>query len=145
MTESSTPKATPTVCFNPEEAKNIGLRGITVADSAICKVDGEQGILLYRGYDIETLATNATYEEVVHLLLRDKLPTPAELTDFRQQLAEISFLPTTIIKVLESVDPASDTMAVLQGLLAADDAGRYCGPEGCVWTGIEERSEESDI
>ncbi len=124
MSDSTNSNPTPTVCFNLEEAKNIGLRGITVADSAICKVDGEQGVLLYRGYDIETLAVNATYEEVAHLLLCDKLPTPAELAGFRRELAANSFLPPTIIKVLEAIDPETEAMVVLQGvapLLAVDD------------------------
>ena len=126
MTDSSMSKGTTGICFNPDEAKNIGLRGITVADSAICKVDGEQGTLLYRGYDIETLAVNATYEEVAHLLLCDKLPTPIELADFNRQLAENSSLPPTIIKELEVLDPATDAMVVLQALtplLSVDDPG----------------------
>ena len=125
MSDSPKQNPTPTVCFNPEEAKNIGLRGITVADSAICKVDGEHGVLLYRGYDIETLAVNATYEEVAHLLLCDKLPTPTELASFRKELASSSFLPSTIIKVLKNIDPGTDAMVVLQGvapLLSVDDA-----------------------
>lgn len=127
MAASTISKGTTGICFNPDEAKNIGLRGITVADSAICKVDGEQGVLLYRGYDIETLATHSTYEEVAHLLLCDNLPTPSELADFRQQLARYSFLPPTILQVLTALDPETEAMAVLQGLaplLAVDDPER---------------------
>ena len=64
---------------NGTVTKNVGLRGIIVADSAISNVDGENGTLIYRGYDIHPLATAGTYEEVVHLLLRHKLPNRVEL------------------------------------------------------------------
>jgi hypothetical protein len=46
-----------------QETKDIGLRGITVADTRICAIDGEKGKLIYRGYDIEELAHNSTFEE----------------------------------------------------------------------------------
>ena len=48
--------------------KDIGLRGITVADTKICAVDGERGKLIYRGYDIDELAQYSTFEETVYLL-----------------------------------------------------------------------------
>jgi citrate synthase len=48
------------------ETKDIGLRGVAVADTKISAVDGEKGRLIYRGYEIETLAENSTYEETVY-------------------------------------------------------------------------------
>jgi hypothetical protein len=49
--------------------KNIGLRGVTVADSAISFIDGEKGVLIYRGYRIEDLADHSTFLETAYLLL----------------------------------------------------------------------------
>ncbi|NLH49101.1 MAG: citrate (Si)-synthase [Myxococcales bacterium] len=106
------------------EVKNIGLRGVTIADSAICKVDGANGILLYRGFDIKTLAQNATFEEVAHLLLRGKLPNPKELATFKKKLAEYRQLPAGIIAALQTIPAKAAPMDVLQALnslLAAYD------------------------
>ena len=58
----------------PATTKNIGLRGVKVADTKISHVDGENGILIYRGYRIEDLAKNSTFEETAYLLLHDELP-----------------------------------------------------------------------
>ena len=63
----------------PEECKptiDTGLRGIVVASTNISKVDGAAGKLIYRGYLVKDLAENTTYEEVVFLLLYEKLPDP---------------------------------------------------------------------
>src|SRR5512144_1754767 len=54
--------------------------------SAITYLDGEQGILRYRGYPIEELAENSNFVEVSYLLVNGRLPTAAELADFRRQL-----------------------------------------------------------
>jgi citrate synthase len=54
--------------------KNTGLRGITVADTKISFIDGEKGVLIYRGYRIEDLAKNSTFPEVALLLLNGVLP-----------------------------------------------------------------------
>jgi citrate synthase len=62
-----------------QETKDIGLRGIAVADTKICSVDGERGKLVYRGYDIDELAQYSTFEETVYLLLLEALPTRKEL------------------------------------------------------------------
>ena len=65
-----------------EECKpvlNTGLRGVVIAESRICEVDGANGRLIYRGYLVQDLAKNATFEEVAYLLLYEKLPDKAEL------------------------------------------------------------------
>ena len=64
------------------DTKNIGLRGIPVADTKISNIDGEQGKLIYRGYDILDLTKKSNFEEVAYLLLHDDLPTKEELKDF---------------------------------------------------------------
>src|SRR5512135_3786875 len=68
--------------------KNTGLRGVAIADTKISNTDGENGILIYRGYRIEDLAKNSTFEETAYLLLYDDLPTDGQLQDFKQRLAK---------------------------------------------------------
>jgi citrate synthase len=99
-----------------EECKitlNTGLRGITIASTRICEVDGKNGRLVYRGYKIEDLA-RASYEEVVHLLLHERLPSPAELTVFRKLLAAERAVPEGVLAALKTMPPASHPMDVLQ-------------------------------
>ena len=68
--------------------KSVQLSGVVVAESAICSIDAEQGILMYRGYDIADLAEHSTYEEVAYLLLEGELPTAEELDAFKEELAQ---------------------------------------------------------
>ncbi len=96
------------------ETKNIGLRGIVVADSTISKVDGEKGILIYRGFDIAALAREGTFEEVIHLLLEGELPTAGELEALRRELAECRFLPEAVLDALRTLPKEAVPMDVLQ-------------------------------
>ena len=99
-----------------EECKitlNTGLRGVTIASTRICEVDGKNGRLVYRGYKIEDLA-RASYEEVVHLLLHERLPSPAELTVFRKLLAAERTVPDGVLAALKTMPPTSHPMDVLQ-------------------------------
>jgi citrate synthase len=68
--------------------KSVALSGVVVAETALCSIDPEQGILRYRGYDIADLAEHASYEEVAYLLLEGELPGDGELAAFEQELAE---------------------------------------------------------
>jgi citrate synthase len=63
-----------------------GLEGVAATQSAISFIDGEKGLLSYRGYSIETLAKHSTFEETTLLLLQGELPTTTELSDFTAQL-----------------------------------------------------------
>ena len=71
------------------DARNIGLRNIEVADTKICSIDGEQGKLIYRGYDILDLVNRSTFEETAYLLLFGELPSAEELADFSHRLSEV--------------------------------------------------------
>jgi citrate synthase len=68
--------------------KSVQLSGVVVAQSAISSIDPEEGVLMYRGYDIAELAEHSTYEEVAYLLLHGELPSSDELASFREQLAQ---------------------------------------------------------
>ncbi|HEX5434817.1 MAG TPA: citrate/2-methylcitrate synthase, partial [Candidatus Angelobacter sp.] len=64
-----------------------GLEGIVAANSSICFIDGDAGILAYRGVDIHELAQKSTFEETCYLLWFGKLPTRAELADLNKRMA----------------------------------------------------------
>ena len=70
-----------------ELKSKAGLEDVVAATSAICYLDGERGVLAYRGYDIHDLATQATFEEVCYLLWHGRLPNRAELGELQWQLA----------------------------------------------------------
>lgn len=104
--------------------KNVGLRGVTVADTKISHVDGENGILIYRGYRIEELAQNSTFEETAYLLLHDDLPTEQQLAAFRASLGESREVPAFLFDLLKRLPKQSHPMDVLQAavpLLAMAD------------------------
>ncbi len=85
--------------------KHMGLRGIPVADTNICLIDGVKGELFYRGYDIHDLAKYSTYEEVAYLLLCGDLPKPLQLEEFSSRLVSERELPQEIIAVFARADP----------------------------------------
>ncbi len=77
-----------------------GLEGIYIADTTLCKIDGQNGKLWYRGYPIETLAEKSTYEEVAFLLLYGHLPTRKELDTFTQKLISEREVPEAIENII---------------------------------------------
>jgi citrate synthase len=68
--------------------KSVQLSGVVVAQTAICSIDADQGLLMYRGYDIAELAEHSTYEAVAYLLLRGELPSADALETFEQEVRE---------------------------------------------------------
>lgn len=103
---------------------NTGLRGVKVASTRISHVDGKAGKLIYRGYLVKDLAENATFEEVAHLLLHEKLPDEKELSEFKAFLASEGAIPDAVIAALKAVPKSAYSMDVLQAavpLLAASD------------------------
>jgi citrate synthase len=96
------------------DARNIGLRNIEVADTRICSIDGENGKLIYRGYDILDLVNHSTFEETAYLLLFGELPSPDELEDFSGRLREARSVPGTVIRNLKTRPKRARPMDVLQ-------------------------------
>ena len=91
-----------------------GLRGQSAGSTAICTV-GKEGIgLTYRGYSIEDLAENTTFEEVAYLLLKGALPNRQELNIFRKRLKRLRYLPTALREVLERIPEDTQPMDVLR-------------------------------
>jgi citrate synthase len=103
-----------------EECKpvlNTGLRGVVIADTRICEVDGANGRLIYRGYLVQDLAENATFEEVSYLLLYEKLPDKEELIEFKRQLAAERALPPEVIAAMKTRPKEALPMDVLQAVV----------------------------
>jgi 2-methylcitrate synthase len=99
------------------KTKNIGLRGVKVADTKISDVDGENGILVYRGYRIEELARNSTFEETAYLLLYEALPTTFQLKEFLERLAEARRLPGFVVECMKHLPHQSQPMDVIQAVI----------------------------
>lgn len=95
---------------------NSGLRGVTVASTRISDVNGEEGKLIYRGFLAGDLAKSATFEEVTHLLLYEKLPNQRELTQFKALLQANRQIPVELIEILRLTPKNSQPMDILQAV-----------------------------
>ena len=101
------------------ETKNIGLRGIEVADTKVSNIDGEKGKLIYRGYDILDLTKNSTYEETAYLLLHDNLPTKPQLDEFKVKLIEARIILRQMQINMGNWRKDADPMDMLQAFVSA--------------------------
>src|ERR1700692_1780312 len=91
-----------------------GLEGIVATSSSICWIDGDAGVLSYRGIYIHEHAVNSTFEETTYLLWFGKLPNSEELAHFSAQLASARTLPPKVIDLLRSVPANATPMQVLR-------------------------------
>ena len=91
-----------------------GLAGVVAGRTALSTVGKEGCGLTYRGYSIEDLAAQATFEEVAWLLLRGELPTARQLTDYRARLQSLRELPAALKAVLEQLPDTAHPMDVLR-------------------------------
>ncbi len=91
-----------------------GLEGVVATSSEICYIDGNQGVLSYCGYNIDTLAENATFEEVIYLLWNGRLPKEKELAELRKSLVAERGLPAEITSFLKNVPKGAQPMDVLR-------------------------------
>jgi citrate synthase len=95
-----------------------GLEDVVATSSSICFIDGDRGVLAYRGYDIHDLASSATFEEVCYLLWQGRLPNRAQLGELQSQFAAARALPEGVIRLMRSLPP-SETMDLLRTLASA--------------------------
>ncbi len=98
-----------------------GLRGVVAATSSIGDVNGEQGILIYEGYDIHDLARNSTFEEVVFLLWHGRLPNRSELDELKSSLAECYELPAALLDLMRQYPRDAEPMDTLRTSISALD------------------------
>ncbi|MCA1641631.1 MAG: citrate synthase [Acidobacteria bacterium] len=96
-----------------------GLRGVVAASSSIGDVNGEQGILIYQGYDIHELAEHSTFEEVVFLLWNGRLPKREELEGLKREIGECYDVPKEIVDLIRSFPKEVDPMDTLRTAVSA--------------------------
>ncbi len=122
-------------------AASAGLRGVVAAQSSIGDVDGENGILIYQGYNIHDLAEHSTFEEVVFLLWNGRLPNKDELSDLRSQFRSNSEVPAEILSMLKTFPKDASPMDVLRTAVSAlgfyDKAGHGTDRENAVNTAVK--------
>ena len=107
-----------------------GLEGIVATTSSICWIDGDAGVLSYRGIDIHDLADKSTFEETTYLLWNGKLPNQAELAEFTANLSAAREMDPAIVKLLREVPAYASPMEVLRtavSLLSIYDADEKDG------------------
>ncbi|GHO86840.1 citrate synthase/methylcitrate synthase [Dictyobacter formicarum] len=103
----------------PVKPNKGGLEGIVAATTAISKVDGTAGRLVYRGYDIHDLARTCSFEEVAHLLWFGHLPTQKELSDLHQKFVAERSLPETVLQAIRELPSTTEPMDVLRTAVSA--------------------------
>jgi citrate synthase len=91
-----------------------GLEGVYVGQSSISFIDGQEGVLIYRGIDIHELAPKSTFEETAFLLWFGHLPTPAELEDLNRDIRSQYALPAGVIDILGKLPRTTSPMAALR-------------------------------
>jgi citrate synthase len=112
--------AEPPVAAAPAKPAFVkGLDGVVAVQTVLSSIDGQRGILTYRGINIHELAENASYEEVVYLLWYGKLPTRRELADLEARLAANRPIPTQIVNILRQTPTNGIPMVVLRNAVSA--------------------------
>jgi len=110
-----------------EETIGRGLEDVVVAESDICFIDGREGRLLFRGYNVADLAREATYEEVVYLLWHGRLPNARERDELAQAIAAEATIPPEVMAFLKGVPKTGTPMEVLRTAISmlslSDPAG----------------------
>ena len=96
-----------------------GLEGIVATVSSICYIDGERGVLAYRGIDIHELAEHSTFEETCYLLWFGRLPSRGELKNLQQRLAQERHLDPAILQLLGNAPKGALPMDVLRTAVSA--------------------------
>ena len=95
-----------------------GLEGVVVGSTELSNVEGAIGRLTYRGYDIDDLAPNATFEEIAHLLLYGYLPNRHHLEELRRELAARRALPEPLVTAMQNFPKTAWPMEVLRTVVS---------------------------
>jgi citrate synthase len=96
-----------------------GLEDIVAAPSSICFIDGDKGILSYRGIDVHELAENSSFEEVCYLLWFGRLPKQSELDELTETLANNRSVPSSVFEMMRKIPRDSNPMEVLRTAVSA--------------------------
>src|SRR6266851_1598308 len=104
MTSATSPTPTsPAQTQKPAQSSAGSLKDVIAAPTAICTIDGIEGKLIYRGYSIEDLAANTTFDEVVYLLWEGELPNKTQLDAFTARLSSGRDVPRVVVDQLRMI------------------------------------------
>ena len=118
---------------------NRGLKGIYFERSGVSHIDGAKGELLYRGYSINDLATQSTFEEVCYLLIHSELPTASELEAFDAQLKAARTLPAPVFDIIRACKdghPMDVLRTAVSALAALEPDSQATGEEAFLANGM---------
>ncbi|MCP4452398.1 MAG: citrate/2-methylcitrate synthase [Planctomycetes bacterium] len=101
-----------------DQAFPKGLEGVIATDSKICRVDGINGKLYYRGYSIQDLAANSTFEETTYLLIYGRLPSESQLAEFEESMRDSRELNHTILNMIRDFPAQGSPMELLQSVIS---------------------------
>ena len=103
----------------PSAVAGKGLEGIVAANSGICWIDGDAGVLAYRGIDIHELAEKSNFEETTYLLWNGTLPSEPVLREFSSQLASARVIDERIVEMMRAFPTSATPMEVLRTAVSA--------------------------
>ena len=118
---------------------NRGLMGVHFDRSAVSDIDGATGRLYYRGYMIDDLATNASFEEVAHLLIMGELPNAEELAAFDARLKAARVLPDEVVDIVRATSgghPMNVLRTAVSALAALEPGAQDASEDGMLENGI---------
>jgi citrate synthase len=96
-----------------------GLEDVVALESRICFIDGKEGRLIYRGYDIRDLTARSTFEEVAYLLWYGRLPNAEQLSELRRRLESLREIPKDLLKEIDAFPSTASPMEVLRTAVSA--------------------------
>jgi len=107
------------VSYNSCRIFDPGFQNTAVVKSAICFIDGDAGILEYRGYPIEELAEKSSFLEVAYLLIYGELPTKEQYKDWKEKVMKHTFLNNKLSDLIESFNYDAHPMGMFISSMAA--------------------------
>ncbi|MBM6616537.1 citrate synthase/methylcitrate synthase [Bacillus suaedaesalsae] len=102
-----------------------GLKGVIATETSISHIDGEKGLLIYRGYEVNELTEHFSFEEVAYLLWYGELPSETELTSFKEELKKQRNLSSYLKKIVDYLPKDIDMMSVLRTVISAEGTLQY--------------------
>jgi len=103
----------------PKPKKSVALSGVVAGNTALCTVGRTGNDLHYRGYDILDIADSCEFEEIAYLLVHEKLPTAAELSEYKTKLRGLRAIPEPVLETLERIPAAAHPMDVMRTAVSA--------------------------
>ncbi len=106
-------------------AVSLGLEDVFIKYTGLTYIDGNAGILRYRGYDVNDLVKNCSFEEVAYLMTYGELPNKEQLLKFEDELKSSYKLPDHVLSLIAELPEESDTLTMMETAFASLSSGDY--------------------